>query len=58
MNTFNLLAPWYMLLAARLFGSKSVTRDGPYTLTMYYWRGKFYVTGWTQTQVGKRDDHG
>lgn len=56
MGKFNLLAPWYIVLMARLFGEKRQAEDSGYKLTMYVWRGKFYVTSWDGPAEGKSDD--
>jgi hypothetical protein len=41
-----LKASWYELLLARMFGVKRVAQDSGGTVTMYYWRGKYYLTNW------------
>jgi len=53
MSTVDLLATWYVLLAARLFGERFVREDDGYRLTGYVWRRKFYITGWDGPAEGK-----
>jgi len=40
-----LRASQWTLLFARLFGVKRVCEDSGCTVTMHYWRGKYYLTG-------------
>lgn len=37
-------APWWELLAAKLFGTKYDERHGDYRFVAYYWRRTFYIT--------------
>jgi len=37
------------LLFARLFGVKRVCEDSGFTVTMYAWRGKYYLTNYKET---------
>jgi hypothetical protein len=46
-NTIN--ASWWTVTKAKLFGKKLVGKDGIYTVTMYAWRGKYYVTDCRQS---------
>lgn len=38
---------WTMLLC-RFFGKKRVKFDGTYRITFYEWRGKLYLTNFTE----------
>lgn len=48
MTTINLLAPWWEIWAARLFGERIERQDSGYTLVGYSWRRKLYITEWRQ----------
>jgi len=37
-------APRWKILMARLFGHKAVEQDGPFQVTIHWWRGVGYVT--------------
>lgn len=37
-------APFYMFWLARLFGRRHIGTSDGYGVTMYHWRGRFYVT--------------
>lgn len=37
-------AAWWELICAKLFGKKSVGRDGDCVVTTHHWRGKSYMT--------------
>lgn len=39
------VASWWEVLGARLFGVKRVCADDGTVVTMHYWRGRYYVTG-------------
>lgn len=43
-----LTATRWTLLMARLFGRKRVTHDGDYRVTSYLWRGKLYLTDFSE----------
>lgn len=36
-------AGWIELICAKLFGKKTVGRDGYYSVTVSYWRGRSYL---------------
>ena len=38
----------WTILFARLFGVKRVCEDSGCTVTMYAWRGKYYLTDWKE----------
>lgn len=42
MNT--MIAPWWKLLLARIFGECRVGYDSGWKVTCHEWRGKMYVT--------------
>lgn len=39
-----MIAPWWKLLLARLFGEKVIGADGGHWVIAYKWRGTVYVT--------------
>ena len=38
------IAPWWILLLARYFGTKICVQDGIWGMIGYQWRGKVYIT--------------
>lgn len=39
-----IIAPWYTILLAKLFGKRRIGYDSGYKVTCHLWRGKLYVT--------------
>jgi hypothetical protein len=42
-----LVAPWWEMWGARMFGKRHESRDGNARIVYFAWRGKIYVTDWT-----------
>ena len=45
-----IFASWWTMLFARLFGIKQVGVDGDTTVTVHYWRGRYYLTDTKRTE--------
>lgn len=49
-------AGWFELACAKMFGKKTVGRDGCYSATVSYWRGHYYLIDFQETIKAKNKE--